>query len=180
MGLLIFTLKEINLLRLHNEFMKRFLLPLIAALACPLSVKAGIPESRNVWMEIDLKPGIWRVDTSNAKARGSSVIVGTSRQQEKDENADGYWVMSWTGTTKVNCKTFKQTIKVPGQLFGGTSKIEPNHIGYVLADNLCYLTGVEGYTPNPNPPEWVVNTVKTIKSKPIKQESYVTSPMDMD
>ena len=149
--------------------MKRLLLPLLTALALPTAVNAGVPESRNVWMEIDLKPGHWRVDTSNAKASGSNVTVGTSRQQEKDENSDGYWVMSWTGTTKVNCKTFKQTIRIPGQIFGGTSKIEPNHIGYVLADNLCYLTGVEGYTPNENPPEWVNRVVKTIKSKPIKK-----------
>lgn len=124
-------------------------------------------------MEIDLKPGNWRVDTSDAKASGSSITVGTSRQQEKDESSDGYWRMSWTGKTKVNCKTFKQTItsKTPGVLisFGQTSKIEPNHIGYILADNLCYLTGVEGYTPNLNPPDWVIRTVKTIESKPIKK-----------
>ena len=137
-----------------------------------LPAQAGIPEAKKAWMKIDLKPGNWRVNTSEAKASGSSITVGTSRQQEKDENADGYWLMSWSGKTKVNCKTFKQTITVKGRslvAFGQTSKIEPNHIGYILADNLCYLTGVEGYTPNPNPPEWVIRTVKTIKSKPIKK-----------
>ncbi len=146
------------------------LLALTAGLLSP--VQAGIPEAKKAWMEIDLKPGNWRVNTSEAKASGSSITVGTSRQQEKDENADGYWLMSWSGKTKVNCKTFKQTITVKGRsllAFGTTSKIEPNHIGYILADNLCYLTGVEGYTPNPNPPEWVVRTVKTIKSKPINK-----------
>ena len=40
MGLLIFTLKEIKLLRLHNSDMKRLLLPLLAALALPTAANA--------------------------------------------------------------------------------------------------------------------------------------------
>ena len=94
-----------------------------------------------------------------------------SRQQEKDESSDGYYLMSWSGKTKVNCKTFKQTLTVKGLSLlpvSRTIKIEPDTIGYTLADNLCYLTGVEGYTPNENPPEWVNRVVKTIETKPKK------------
>ena len=153
--------------------MRKLLIPLLAAIALPTAVNAGIPTERDVWMEIGLKPGNWRVNTSEAKAAGSSVTVLVSRQQEKNEASDGYHRMTWTGKVKVNCKTFKQSIV--GGLFGPTAKIEPNHIGYVLADNLCYLTGVEGYTPNENPPEWVNRVVKTINSKPIKKYSQQDS-----
>ena len=45
MGLLIFTPKEIKLLRLHNSEMKRLLLPLIAALALPAAAQAGLGEA---------------------------------------------------------------------------------------------------------------------------------------
>ena len=147
--------------------MRKLLIALLAAFALPTAVNAGIPTERDVWMEIELKPGIWRVNTSEAKATGSNITVLVSRQQEKNEASDGYYRMTWTGKLKVNCKTFKQTIV--GGLFGQTAKIEPATIGYSLADNLCYLTGVEGYTPNENPPEWVNRVVKTIKSKPIKK-----------
>ena len=148
--------------------MKRFLISLFAVLSFPHIANAGIPKERDVWMDIDLKPGIWKVNTSEAKLAGPSITVLVSRQQEKDENADGFYIMSWTSKTKVNCKTFKQTILKAG-LFGQTDKIQPDYIGYPLADNLCYLTGVEGYTPNENPPEWVNRVVKTINSKPIKK-----------
>ena len=53
----------------------------------------------------------------------------------------------------LNFKKFKYTItaKAGGRgLFSSSStyKITKNDIGYQLADNLCYLTGVEGYTNN--------------------------------
>ena len=151
--------------------MKRFLLPFLAVIILPTAANSGIPKERDVWMNISLKPGIWKVNTSEAKAVGSSITVGVSRQQEKDESSDGYYLMSWSGKTKVNCKTFKQTLTVKGLSLlpvSRTIKIEPDTIGYTLADNLCYLTGIEGYTPNENPPEWVNRVVKTIETKPKK------------
>ena len=84
--------------------MRKLLIPLLAAIALPTAVNAGVPESRNVWMEIDLKPGHWRVDTSNAKASGSNVTVGTSRQQEKDENA---WKFAFLYQNKIMLPTTK-------------------------------------------------------------------------
>ena len=35
----------------------------------------------------------------------------------------------------------------------------------LLASNFCYLTGVEGYTPEPNPPEWVSKTIENYNTK---------------
>ena len=82
--------------------MKRFLIPLLAVMSFPNIAIAGIPIERDVWMNIGLKPGIWKVNTSEAKAVGSNITVGVSRQQEKDESSDGYYLMSWSGKTKVN------------------------------------------------------------------------------
>ena len=79
--------------------MKRFLLTFLAVLTLPTAANAGIPKERDVWMNIGLKPGIWKVNTSEAKAVGSSITVGVSRQQEKDESSDGYYLMSWSGKT---------------------------------------------------------------------------------
>ena len=74
--------------------MKRFLISLLAVLSFPHIANAGIPKERDVWMDIDLKPGIWKVNTSEAKLVGPSITVLVSRQQEKDENADGYYIMT--------------------------------------------------------------------------------------
>ena len=61
----------------------------------------------------------------------------------------------------------KITAKTGRGLFPATStyKITPDSIGYPLADNLCYLTGVDGYTKNEVQPEWATKVIKTIESK---------------
>ena len=50
-----------------------------------------------------------------------------------------------------------------------SGKINPNNKGYLLADNLCFLKGVEGYTRNLHTPDWALRVIKTIESKPIKK-----------
>ena len=50
----------------------------------------------------------------------------------------------------------------------GTGTGDP---GYKFADELCYLTGVEGYTKNEDNPEWVIKVVETVESKPFKKYS---------
>ena len=77
----------------------------------------------------------------------------------------------------------KITAKTGRGLFPATStyKITPDSIGYPLADNLCYLTGVEGYTKNEVQPEWATKVINTIESKPIKkyvQQGAVTINCD--
>ena len=69
---------------------KRFLIPLLAAISFPNIAIAWIPLERDVWMNIGLKPGIWKVNRIEAKAVGSNITVGVSRQREKDESSDGY------------------------------------------------------------------------------------------
>ena len=158
--------------------MKRFLISLIASISFPLAVNAGIPLDKDTWVPLDeLGEGIYQINTGDAKALGSKVTVGVSRNQGENEQSDGYYIMSWTGKVKVDCKKFKYTItaKAGGRgLFPASStyKITSDTIGYRLADNLCYLTGVEGYTKNDFPPDWALKVIKTIESKPIKK--YVT------
>ena len=155
--------------------MKRFLISLIASISYPLAVNAGIPLDKDTWVPLDeLGEGIYQINTGDAKAIGSKVTVGVSRNQGENEQSDGYYIMSWTGKVKVDCKKFKYTItaKAGGRgLFSSSStyKITKNDIGYQLADNLCYLTGVEGYTKNDFMPDWALKVIKTIESKPIKK-----------
>ena len=152
--------------------MKRLLLPLIAALVLPTAVNAGIPLEKDTWVELESKRGSYQINTADAKVLGSKVTVGVSRTQGENEQSDGYYIMSWTGKIKVDCKKFKYTITAKaGGLFSSstTYKITKDKVGYQLADNLCYLTGVEGYTKNDTPPDWALKVIKTIESKPIKK-----------
>ena len=154
--------------------MKRLLLPLLAALALPSAVNAGIPIERDVWMGIDLKPGIWTIDTSEFKLKKKTITFVVRRQQEKDEASDGVKTLSWTGKYRVYCKAFKSKgLNAPWGYGEPAEKIQPNTIEYVLADNLCYLTGVEGYTPNENPPKWVKKIISNIEIKKVKKPKKV-------
>ena len=167
--------------------MRKSLIPLLAAIALPNAVFAGIPSDKDTWVQINtFGKGQFQINTSDAKASGSKVTLGVSRSQGENEQSDGFYIMSWIGKVKVDCEKFKYTIVARaggGGLFPGRStyKITKDSIGYPLADNFCYLTGVEGYTPNENPPEWVNSVIKTIKSKPIKkyiQQGSVTINCD--
>ena len=155
--------------------MKKFLIPLLTSIVFPFAVNAGIPIEKDTWVKIDTGgKGKYLINTAEAKALGSKVTVEVSRSQGEDEQSDGYYIMSWTGKVKVDCKKFKYTITAkPGGrgLFSASStyKITNDSIGYQLADNLCYLTGVEGYTKNELPPYWALKVIKTIESKPIKK-----------
>ena len=91
--------------------MKRFLISLIASISFPLAVNAGIPLDKDTWVPLDeLGEGIYQINTGDAKAMGSKVTVGVSRNQGENEQSDGYYIMSWTGKVKVDCKKFKYTI----------------------------------------------------------------------
>ena len=78
--------------------MKRFLISLIASISFPLAVNAGIPLDKDTWVPLDeLGEGIYQINTGDAKAMGSKVTVGVSRNQGENEQSDGYYIMSWTG-----------------------------------------------------------------------------------
>ena len=43
--------------------------------------------------------------------------------------------------------------------------MKPGMFAYDLANNFCFLTGEEGYTPEPNPERWVKKIIRTVQSK---------------
>ena len=90
--------------------MRKLLIPLLAAIALPTAVNAGIPLEKDTWVELDSKRGSYQINTADAKASGQKVTVGVSRTQGENEQSDGYYIMSWTGKVKVDCKKFKYTI----------------------------------------------------------------------
>ena len=154
--------------------MKRFLIPLIAALSLTTAVNAGLPTSKETWISLDNEPDgpQYYVNAADSKISGSKITLGMTRQQGRNERSDGYYVMSWTGKVRVDCRKFKQTIiaKTGGLLSSSrTSDITPGTIGYQIADNLCFLTGIDGYTKNAFTPYWATKIIETIESKPYKK-----------
>ena len=154
--------------------MKRFLIPLIATLSFTNAVNAGLPTSKETWISLDNEPDgpQYYVNAADSKISGSKISLGMTRQQGRNERADGYYVMSWTGKVRVDCRKFKQTIiaKTGGLLSTSrTSDITPGTIGYQIADNLCFLTGIDGYTKNTFTPYWANKIIETIESKPYKK-----------
>ena len=155
--------------------MKRFLIPFFITITLAQSVNAGIPSLKRTLAGCFWTKKAWgnyMVNVSEAKGTSSHIKIWGSRWTGKEETSDGKHLISWTAKVKVNCKTFKSTYAVLGHSFipfSRTKKIQPDTLGYVLADNLSYLTGVEGYTANENPSEWVKGVVKQIESKPFKK-----------
>jgi len=155
-------------------FVKSFLIPLLTAFAIPNYVFAGIPLEKDSWLPMDGGYSNYQINTLDAKASGSKITLGISRGNASYDNPDGYHINQWTGKVTIDCKkfTFKISAKPGGRgLFASTTtgKINPNNAGYPLADNLCFLTGVEGYTRNSYTPYWASQVIKTIESKPIKK-----------
>ena len=153
---------------------KRFLIPLLTAISLPTNVLAGIPSEKDAWVAMDGNWSIYQINTLDAKASGSKITLGISRGSSTTDRPDGYHVNQWTGKVKIDCKKFTYTIsaRVGGRgLFPSSTsgKINPNNAGYPLADNLCFLTGVEGYTRNSYTPDWALRVIKTIESQPIKK-----------
>ena len=162
--------------------MKRFLLPLLAALTLPSVVNAGVPEKfKNKWMVIlDNESSTWQMNTEDIEIKGEIIrfLVKRYVKEADKENSRG-----WEGKLRINCKKYTRRAELKGGattlggliLGGGYTKTPwadikeqaPN----LLASNFCYLTGVEGYTAEPNPPESVKNSIKYIESKPIKKYS---------
>ena len=161
-------------MQLAPFLVKRFLIPLIAALSLTTAVNAGLPTSKETWISLDNEPDgpQYYVNAADSKISGSKITLGMTRQQGRNERSDGYYVMSWTGKVRVDCRKFKQTIiaKTGGLLSSSrTSDITPGTIGYQIADNLCFLTGIDGYTKNALTPYWATKIIETIESKPYKK-----------
>ena len=149
--------------------MKKILIHLIAFLTLPSSVNAGIPFEKNTWIQMDGGFRNYQINTADVKATNSKIVVGIDRRMTPSEVTDGYTKLNWNGKVTVHCKSFKYTIsaKMGGGLLpvSRTNKITIGDLGYILADNLCFLTDVYGYTKNESLSIWAFETIKTIEGK---------------
>ena len=154
--------------------MKRFLLLALAA-GLSLPVQAGIPSSRQgKWMKAseNLTTGaIWMIDTEDVELKRSKMRFWVERRQGRNERSDGRIILTWAGKHRIDCKKFTASIHLQtgdalapytNQKLG---KIRPGTFAYILADNFCYLTGEEGFTPVKNPERWVKKIIQTVQNK---------------
>ena len=151
--------------------MKRLLLaPLLLALGLP--AQAGIPEGKEGWMDANDN---WSVDTVNVEVKGPKLRLFAVRYPIEFEEANPN--ASFLGKVRINCETFKdnynQKTMVGTYFFGTWEPIRPNSFTYEIANQLCFLTGVDGYTPEPSPPKWISTIIKNVKNKPIKKSKTV-------
>ena len=140
------------------QLMKRFLIPLLAALALPLY--AGIRESKKIskWMKIDNN---WTIDTEDVDIKRSKLRFYVIRRATKDEiEGDTEIDREFTAKYRINCKSF--TSKRQKRLFDGSyggllaqwQEIRPDTLNFTLANYFCFLTGEEGYTREEIEPIW--------------------------
>ena len=158
--------------------MKRFLIPLLAALALPTAVNSGIPESKSPdkWVRIDEN---WMIDTEDVEVKSGKLRFYVQRNATKDEfEGPSQYVMSYIGKARIKCDKFQVGIQVKmnsglGSYYGPPNyeSITKNNIGYTLANYFCFATGVEGYTRELNEPDWVVKIIDNIEIQKIKKKN---------
>tara|TARA_Y100001968_G_C19125160_1_gene603887 strand:+ start:112 stop:639 length:528 start_codon:yes stop_codon:yes gene_type:complete len=155
--------------------MKRFLLPLIAAIVLP--VKAGIPDDlKGKWMIASSSDkAIWLIDTEDVALKGPQIRFYLKRSSNDEGSTGG---RDWTGKGRIDCEKFERRQEIYNGISGwdGWARepwggIKPDEFAYDLASQFCFLTGVPGYTPEPNPPAWAKKIIQTVQSQPIKKRS---------
>ena len=151
--------------------MKRLLFPLLAALAFPTVGLAGIPQTQEEkWATIKWKDQEWLVDTEDVEVKGTKIRFYVQRRATPEENQAEN--RGWRGKARIDCKNFKRR----GETFSGSiylaqrwEKITPAEFAYELANQFCFLTGVDGYTAEVSPPPWANKIIQMVNSKPIRK-----------
>ena len=148
--------------------MRKFLLPLLAVLAFPNAVYAGIPQNKTEkWITITKN---WSIDTqdvqvNNGKLRFYMKRIGTRNEFKDHAN----YLLTYTGKVRVNCDNFTAGIQVKNNK-GSYGRLDwdpitRKHIAYNLAKYFCFLTGSEGYTRESNEPDWVKKIINIAGKK---------------
>jgi hypothetical protein len=162
--------------------MKKFLFAaLLLGFLSP--VKAGIPQDKKEKYTLIVDSDISKVyiDLNDVEIKGGKMRFYIERVA-KDASKDGSNRMtSYKGKQRVDCNNFTARtdaytggmIFTGGYLTGIWQTMSDNELSYQLANYLCYLTGIEGYTPEPNPPKWVSTIIENYNSKPKKKSSGV-------
>ena len=157
--------------------MKRFLLPLLAALALPTAVNAGIPQSQSPdkWLRIHKN---WKIDTEDVEVKSGKLRFYMERNATKDEfeGQTGY-NRSYVGKVRVNCDKFTSLIQ--GKVYNGFGwyyagnnweTITKDHVAYDLANYFCYLSGSEGYTRETYEPAWATKIINNVAADKIERK----------
>ena len=158
--------------------MKRLLLPLLAALALPNAVNASIPEEFDGrWLQaVKDHRRTFMVDTEDVVMKGTKLRFFVKREIAPERNPDPNILENWQGKLKIDCEEFTYKVEVfVGGLIGYqepySGKIKKGDVGYDFANNFCFLTGVEGYTPEPNPEPWAKKIIDLIKIQKTEKKS---------
>jgi len=156
---------------------KRLLITLLAALALPSVVNAGIPQSQspNKWVRINKN---WKIDTKDVEIKSGKLRFYMERNATKDEfEGQTQYIMSYVGKVRVNCDKFTSKIQVRmNSALGGYyaaanwQSITPDQIGYELANYFCYLSGSEGYTRESYEPPWVNQIINNVEANKIERK----------
>lgn len=114
---------------------------------------AGIPSSEKTWMQANPN---WVVNTEDVEIDGTHIRLWVQRTASTDDSKAGD---SWTGKYRISCYDLHSRIEPNSVLwqrwpFRPWEKIKPDDFGWELANQLCFLTGVKGYTKEANPPAW--------------------------
>ncbi len=156
--------------------MKKFLIPLLAAIALPTSVEAGIPQRVNPdkWIRIS---EAFMVDTEDVEVKKGKLRFYIQRNAIASDAGQKDTVAAYQGKLRINCDKF--TALVQGKVnngFGGSyvgndwRALTNDHMGYDFANYFCYLTGSDGYTKESDEPEWVKKIINNIAIQKIERK----------
>jgi len=156
-------------------FMRRlFLTPFCLLLMSPL--QAGIPSSLSAtkWVKYDES---LKINVEDTKVGKKTIIVPVSRTSPGNEQVESSdLLLNYTGRIIVNCSKFISRIDVLRDndalsyisaptyyQLGLPTEIKTNHYAYNIANYLCFLTGIEGYTREENEPLWATKIIKSVE-----------------
>ena len=152
--------------------MKKFLIPLLAALALPVVVNAGIPknQSSDKWVRVNEK---YLINTKDVKIKRGKLTFYVEREATEKESLDTDYRYSWDGRVKINCDklTFQITTPPYSNFYAPPYRdIKKGTFPYDLANYFCYLTGSEGYTRESSEPNWVTKIINNVEANKIEKK----------
>ena len=114
---------------------------LFAGLIAMSPVQAGIPESQTD--KYQRLRGELYIDTELVQVNGQAINFWLKVGSEESSRF----------LTRIKCKDFTSRTDVGGDT-GGYKTITRSSFQYELANQLCFLTGTSGYSPEPDTPAW--------------------------
>ena len=157
--------------------MRKLLIPLLAAIALPTAVNAGIPQDKNVnkWMRVEQT---LMVDTEDVEVKKGKLRFYIKRNAAPGEyEGPNALLKEYTGKLRINCDNFTSGIQVKINNAWGTystikySDIQPNEYAYTFANYFCFASGSEGYTREIYEPDWVKKVINNIEIRKVEKKN---------